>query len=114
MRAVLIVLSCVFLCGCFTRSQVISRGSFDDIQVGSPVADFEQKVGKPYRVRKLPNGNLDYEYIEKIFMGEEIIEENHYYLRVKNGRVIAKRMNQEIPPAYDLIYDADPNDTDLQ
>ena len=109
-----LMISLVFLSSCFTRSQVISRGSFDDVQVGSPVADFEQKVGKPYRIRQMPNGTLDYEYIEKIFMGEEIIEENHYYVRVKNGRVIAKRMNQEIPPAYDLIYDADPNDTDLQ
>ncbi len=45
---------------------------------------------------------------------EEIIEENHYYLRVKNGRIVAKRLNQEIPPAYDLIYEADPNNTDLQ
>ena len=114
MRLSLVVLSFLFLCGCFTRSQVISRGSFDEIQVGSPVADLEKTAGSPYRIRKLPNGSLDYEYIEKIFMGEEIVEENHYFVRVKNGRVIAKRMNQEIPPAYDLIYEADPNDTDLQ
>ncbi len=114
MRFSMLVLCCLCLCGCFTRSQVISRGSFDDIRVGTPLADYEQKIGKPYKVRRLPNGSLDYEYIEKIFMGEEIIEENHYYLRVRNGLVIAKRMNQELPTAYDQIYDADPNDTDLQ
>ena len=114
MKILLVVLSCLSLCGCFARSQVMTRGSFDDIQVGSSLADFEQKVGAPYRVRKLPNGCLDYEYIERIGMGEEIVEENHYYLRVKNGRVVAKRVNQELPPAYDLMYDGDPNDVDQQ
>ncbi len=111
---ILSLLSCLCLCGCFSRSQVMTRGNFDTIQVGSSVADFEQKVGVPYRVRKLPNGCLDYEYIERINMGQETIEENHYYLRVKNGKVIAKRINQELPPAYDLIYDGDPNDVDQQ
>ena len=114
MKIFVAAFSCLLLCGCFTRSQVISRGSFDDVQMGSPVADFEKQVGSPYKVRKLPDGSLDYEYIERIFMGEEVIEENHYYLRIKNGRIVAKRMNQEIPPAYDLIYEADPNNTDLQ
>ena len=114
MRLIPLSLSLVLLCGCFTRSQVISRSSFDDIQVGSTVADFEKKIGAPYKVRKLSNGCTDYEYIERILMGEEVIEENHYYLRIKNGRVIAKRVNQEIPPAYDLIFDGDPNDVDQQ
>ncbi len=114
MRVSVSVLSILLLCGCFTRSQVISRGSFDNVQMGSSIADFEKQVGSPYRIQKRSDGSLDYEYIERIFMGEEVIEENHYYLLVKNGRIVAKRMNQEIPPAYDLIYEADPNNTDLQ
>ncbi|MFS8564458.1 MAG: hypothetical protein LVR00_09240 [Rhabdochlamydiaceae bacterium] len=114
MKVTVSILSLLLLCGCFTRSQVISRGSFDDVQMGSPIADFEKQVGSPYRIQKRSDGSLSYEYIERIFMGEEVIEENHYYLLVKNGRIVAKRMNQEIPPAYDLIYEADPNNTDLQ
>ena len=92
----------------------MTRQNFDEIQLGTPVSKFEEKVGEPYKITSLKEGSEEYEYIERIPLGDEIVEENHYFLIIKEGKVISKRINRERPPAYDLIYDADPNDTDLQ
>lgn len=103
------------LCGgCFSKSAVMTRQNFDEIQVGSSVKQIETQVGKPFAVYGHGTGAWEYEYIERISMGEEVIEENHYFLIVKDGKVVSKRLNTEHPPAYDEIYEADPNDTDLQ
>jgi hypothetical protein len=74
----------------------------------------EQRVGSPYQIRNLKDGEKEYEYIERITMGDEVVEENHYFIIVQDGKVKGKRTTQQTPPAYDLIYDDNPNDTDLQ
>jgi len=68
----------------------------------------------PYAIHKQTDGSAEYEYIERISLGTEIIEENHYFLRAKKGKMVGKRMNQATPPSlcYDLIYDEDPSDRD--
>jgi hypothetical protein len=103
-----------FLCSCFSRSTVMTRQTYSDIEVGSSITQVEQKVGNPYKIRPLQDGTEEYEYIERIPMGQEVVEENHYFLIVKDGKVFAKRNTQETPDAFDLIYDDDPNDIDLQ
>jgi hypothetical protein len=104
----------LLLCACFSHTAMMTRGSYQDIQVGSSIAEVQTKVGEPYAIRKQTDGSDEYEYIERIPLGTEVVEENHYYLLVKNGQVMAKRMNQETPPAYDLIQDDDPNDIEQQ
>ncbi len=108
------LLPLLFLLSCFSRSAVMTRQDFNDIQVGEALSQFQQRVGSPYRIRPIKGGGQEYEYIERIPMGNEVIEENHYFLIIKEGKVDGKRSNQETPPAYDLIYDSDPNDTDQQ
>lgn len=105
----------LFLASCFSRSAVMTRQDYNDVQIGQPMNQYEERIGKPYKIRPLKDGNKEYEYIERIFMGDEVIEENHYFLVVNpHGQIEAKRTSQETPPAYDLIDDPDPNDTDLQ
>ena len=101
-------------CSCFSTSTIMTRQNFDQIQVGTTVADVQAKAGRPFAVYKQGDGTVEYEYIERIPMGEEIIEENHYFLVIQKGVVVGKRFGTEHPPAYDTIYDADPNNTDLQ
>ncbi len=109
------ILSLLFLSSCFTRSTVINRDAYDSINLGTPVAEVEKKVGDPYQVRKYSDGTQLYEYIERIYAVEnEIIEENHYYFWIKNGQVVSKKITNQRQPDYDMIYDDDPNDTDLQ
>jgi hypothetical protein len=93
---------------------MMTRQNFQDVQVGSSINDVENRVGSPYAIRKGPNGTQEYEYIERYYLNDEVVEENHYILVVKDGQVVSKRLNDKTPPAYDLIDDEDPNDTDLQ
>lgn len=102
----------MLLCAC--SSQMMTRKNFEDVQVGSSMTDVQKRVGSPYAVRKGANGTEEYEYIERFYLNDEVIEENHYILVVKNGQVVSKRLNDKTPPSYDLIDDEDPNDTDLQ
>ena len=105
----------VILSSCFSRSAVMTRNNFDEISVGSSVLEVEKKAGKPFAVYKQEGGDVEYEYIERIFLGEELLEERHYFLIIKEGKVVSKRLGgTQHPPAYDEIYEADPNDTDLQ
>ena len=99
---------------CLAHAPMMTRASFAEIQVGEPVADVIQKVGDPYTVNPQSDGTEEYEYIERIDLGTQTVEENRYFLVIKDGRVVSKSFNQQTPPAYDEIYDGDPNDVDLQ
>jgi hypothetical protein len=101
---VLLAVSVVF------GSPVMTRPGFYAIEIGTPVDAVIRAHGEPYSIKTNQNGSKDYLYIERIPAGEETVEENRYILVIKNGQVISKRYNQELPPAYDEIYDDDPND----
>jgi len=104
----------IILAACFSRTAMMTRHTYEDITVGSTISDVQAKVGSPYSIHKQADGTEEYEYIERIPLGTEVVEENRYYLVIKNGQVVSKRMNQQTPPAYDLIYDDDPNDIEQQ
>jgi hypothetical protein len=99
----------LFLCSCFTRPALMTRESYDEIQLGEPISEVRNKAGRPYSIRTKGPGKEEYEYIERIDMGGELLYETHYYLLVIDGKVVKKRFKQERPPAYDLIYEDDPN-----
>jgi hypothetical protein len=90
----------------------MTRESFDEIQLGESITEVKAKAGKPYAIHRKGADKEEYEYIERMDMGGEIIYENHYYLMVIDGKVVRKRVKQERPPAYDLIYEDDPNYVD--
>lgn len=99
-----------FLCGCFTRGSLMTKQRFDDITIGMPVTEVTAKVGDPYAIRSKGNGVEEYEYIERTEM-RDVVSENHYFIIVSNGQVVGKMINRQRPPAYDLIYQEDPNYT---
>ena len=103
----------IVLAAC-SHTAMMTRPNYEEITIGSSVSDVKAKVGTPYSIRKQADGTEEYEYIERIPLGTEVVQENHYYLIIKNGQVVSKRMNQQTPPAYDLIYDDDPNDIEQQ
>ncbi len=87
----------------------MTRNEFESIEIGTPVTEIVDKYGDPYVIRRCKNGIKIYEYIERIPIGGETIEENKYFLVIQDCEVIAKRYHYELPPAYDEIYDEDPN-----
>lgn len=91
-------------------SKVMTRQDYYTIATGTTVQEVVEKYGEPYSITNKKNGTQEYLYIERIPAAEAMAEQNNYILVVKNGQVISKRKNQELPPAYDEIYDEDPND----
>ncbi len=102
-----IVIGLVCLASC-SRPALMTYNCYDQVQVGASIADLQTRIGQPYAIHH-KNDNLEYEYVERINIGENLIAENHYFLIVQNGKVIGKYMERQRPPAYDLIYQEEPN-----
>ena len=94
--------------GCFTKSALMTREGYAAVHLGAPASEVVAHVGKPYRVHDLGGGKEEYEYIERLSLGKNLIAENRYFIVLLQGRVIAKRYSQEKPPAYNIIYQDDP------
>jgi outer membrane protein assembly factor BamE (lipoprotein component of BamABCDE complex) len=105
----LIVAVLLFCSACSSHSALMTYAEYAELPVGTTVTEVETKIGQPYAVRKQKDGTEEYEYIERIDSGNNIVAENHYFLIVREGKVIGKRMNRQKPPAYDLIYQEEPN-----
>ena len=98
----------VFLTSCSSSSHMMTMQSYDNIQVGTPIDIVVQDNGNPSSVSS-DYGTSEYKYVEKITNGNRLIYENHYILFVQDGKVTGKMAKQERRPAFDLIYQDDPN-----
>lgn len=103
------LLAVALLFGCFTRGPYITQEKYNNIQVGESISEVEKVSGEPYSVRKNAKGEKVYEYVETFSTGTELIYENHYFFVVRDGKVIEKKMTQEQDPAFDMVYQDDPN-----
>ncbi len=99
---------CLVLGSCFSKSSMMTQETFDNVQVGTPIQTIVKENGEPYSVEN-KNGMQEYRYVERVTNGNYLIYENHFVLYVKGGMVVAKTVTQEQVPAYDLIYQDDPN-----
>jgi hypothetical protein len=88
---------------------VMTRSDFDNIELGTPVSEVVKKYGDPVKIKNNKDGSQSYEYIERLPIGEQTVQENNYFIRIKNGKVVSKRYNEELPQDFDEIYEEDPN-----
>ena len=88
---------------------LMTRSDYDNIELGTPISEIVQKYGDPITLKNQKDGSQSYEYIERRQIGEQTVEENKYFILVKNGKVVSKRYNQELPLEYDELYEEDPN-----
>ncbi len=103
-----LLISLTALTACFSRPALMTHSDYDNIQLGTSIAQVQSEIGKPYSIHH-KDGVDEYEYIERIDSGNNLIAENHYFLIVEDGKVTGKYMTREKPPAYDLIYQEEPN-----
>lgn len=103
-----VVVVCLLLCGCFSHHALMTQQSFDSIHVGSSIQTVVDSMGEPYSIHE-KNGMEEYKYVERVTNGNYLIYENHYTIFVKNGTIVGKTRTQEQVPAFDLIYQDDPN-----
>lgn len=86
-----------------------NRLDYNSIMTGTSAKEIVQKYGEPYAVHDRGKGLLEYEYIERVSMNNELIYENHYFLTIVNGQVVGKRFTEETRPGYDQLWQPDPN-----
>lgn len=79
------------------------------IRLGTRISDIADQLGEPYDVRDVGDRAQEYEFIERLSIGGELAYENHYFITVVNGQVVNKRLCRESRPAYDQIWQEDPN-----
>ena len=104
-----IFLSLIFLLtSCFSKQVLMTRGDYNQIEIGMSVQDIEKAYGCPYRICSKADNTETYEYIEKIRIGKEIIEQRRYYIVISGGKVIGKYMKFSSPPPFKAIYSDDP------
>ncbi|MBS3903886.1 MAG: hypothetical protein KGZ39_00995 [Simkania sp.] len=99
----------LLLTACFSRTTAMTRESYDSITIGTHVSSLNNQLGKPDVVRAKGNDLEEYEYIERISINNDYNVENNYYLEVLNGIVVGKRMTSHRSPAYNIMYETEPN-----
>lgn len=100
----LLIVSLAFAAACSSGGAMMTSTAFYDIPIGTSQQDVVASAGEPYAVHKKADGTVEYEYIERFKVGARETEERHYYLLIKDGKVVSKRVTQLSPPPY--IFDS--------
>lgn len=74
--------------------------SFYDVPIGASEEELMAQAGDPISVRKCSDGSIEYEYIERFKVGARTLNERHYYVLVKDGKVVSKKVKQTSPLPY--------------
>ncbi len=98
MKAFVGILMILLLTACGHR--VMTMSSYHDVPMGTSEAKLKEMVGSPYATEKLKDGKVQYEYVERISMGSQTVEERHYFFVLQNGQVVNKYMKSFSPPPY--------------
>ncbi|MDE3055638.1 MAG: hypothetical protein KGI80_02960 [Verrucomicrobiota bacterium] len=91
-------LTLFFAASCASGATVMTMNTFYDIPIGSSSWEVEEQVGKPYAVHRIDDCTEEYEYIERIRISAVEQEERHYFLIIKEGKVISKRVEGSSTP----------------
>jgi len=108
MKVLWLFLPLFFLMGCNTESTRMTRNGYADVEVGMSAKELETQYGKPYNVYSKGDNTETYEYIERITMGTQIIEQRRYFIVIEDGKVVGKYMKLSNPPPFEAIYSDDP------
>jgi hypothetical protein len=103
-------LLCFILMACASGNKNMTADIFQEIETGITEKVLKEKVGSPYTVKDLGNGEKEYEYIQRVVVSDRNFETVHYLFIIKDGKVTSKKIvkTQEKPQpllernAYDL------------
>ena len=79
---------------------MMTMNSFYDIPVGASKEEVIATAGKPVMIHRKEDGAVEYEYIERFKVGGRNVNERKYYILIKDGKVVSKRVKQDSPLPY--------------
>ena len=88
------------LSACSLGGKPVTMDAFYEIDLCTTTPQVVAVLGEPYAVHKMSDGCVEYEYIERIKIGARDAEERHYFILIKDGVVVSKRVKQSIPLPY--------------
>ncbi len=88
------------LSACASGGSLMTNRAFFEIPLGTSQNEVVATAGEPYAIHKKEDGTVEYEYIERFKVGGRDTEERHYFLLIKDGKVVSKRVEQSSPPPY--------------
>lgn len=90
----------LLIAGCASGSHVMTMNEFQDIPIGSTPEQIEEVAGTPFAIHHKKDGVVEYEYVEKLRLGARNLNERHYYLVIRDGQLVSKRVEQQSPGPY--------------
>lgn len=90
------------LVACASGGRMITMDSFHEVPIGVSETEVVAVVGKPYAIRNKEDGTVEYEYIERIKIGYRNMDTRRYFIILKDGKVIDKRVKDASPLPYYL------------
>lgn len=88
------------LSACALGGKPITMDAFYEIDLCTTTPQVIAALGKPYAVHEMADGFVEYEYIERIKIGGRDAEERRYFILLKDGIVVSKRVKQSSPLPY--------------
>jgi outer membrane protein assembly factor BamE (lipoprotein component of BamABCDE complex) len=92
----------ILLTACASGGGIMTMDSFDFVEIGASKEEVIEKAGTPYSISKKPDGSEEYEYIERIKVGNRNLETRRYLITVKEGKVVSKKVDTSTPLPYYL------------
>ena len=90
----------ILFTSCAMGGRVVTMDAFYQVDLAAKTSQVVASLGKPYAIHRVGDGCEEYEYIERIKIGGRDAEERHYFILIKNGEVVSKRVEQSSPLPY--------------
>ena len=90
----------LLLSACSYGAKPVTMDGFYSVDSSATEAQVVQALGQPHQVTKLSDGSLQYEYYERIRIGNRTAETRRYVFVLKDGIVVSKHLDQSSPPPY--------------
>ena len=101
MKYLLLILTSILFISCSAGSKVIDSDKFYEVEIGMSIKELKEKLGDPYSVKSLGNGEVEYKYIERLYAADRVLQERHYLFILKNGKVVSKKVIDLNRPVYE-------------
>ncbi len=95
----------LFALAACSASANMNLNTFNDFEVDqTTTSQVVAEAGQPYSIKNKGDGVVEYEYIERIKAGGRDLEDRHYYITFKDGKVVHKKVVYGSPAPY--LYDS--------
>ncbi|MFA6119559.1 MAG: outer membrane protein assembly factor BamE [Parachlamydiales bacterium] len=101
-KNILCFLLLLLISSCAAGGKVLTSDKVSEVTIGMSVQDLESKLGKPYSIKNLSNGQTEYTYIQKDDFGDRgVLQERHYIITIEKGKVVNTETKILNRPAYE-------------